>query len=86
MLAGRTPSRSSFQTHFDVDDLIFEDHLLSKIYTFWDRKSQALRFVCEQVVDRCIAEHLVAAPASVGVSIRKADASRQKLINRDDDG
>lgn len=69
-----------------IEDPVPDHSSLSKNRHGRFRESEALRFVFEQVVDRCIAEQLVGgAGFAVDASIVKADASRQKAINRDDD-
>lgn len=50
------------------------------------RESDTLRFVFEQVVERCIREGLVGgAGFAVDANVIKADASRQRVLDRDDD-
>jgi transposase len=50
------------------------------------RESDALRYVFEQVVERCMAEGFVGgAGFAVDASVVRADASRQTFMDRDDD-
>ena len=50
------------------------------------RQSDALRFVFEQVVERCMAAGLVGGIGmAIDASVVKADASRQQAMDRDDD-
>lgn len=50
------------------------------------RESETLRFVFEQVLERCIQEGLVGGEGfAIDASIVKADASRQRVLDRDDD-
>jgi transposase len=50
------------------------------------RESEALRYVFEQVVERCIAKNLVGGVGfAVDASVVRADASRQTFMDRDDD-
>ena len=50
------------------------------------RQRKALRFLFEQVVQRCIDEHLVGGEGfAVDASLVKADANRQQAMHRDDD-
>ncbi len=50
------------------------------------RDSDALRFVFEQVVERCISDGLVGGEGfAIDASVVKTDASRQSVLNRGDD-
>ena len=50
------------------------------------RESDALRFVFEQVLERCIREGLVSGEGfAIDASVVKADASRQRVLDCDDD-
>ena len=69
-----------------IEDQVPDHSTLSKNRHGRFRDSEALRFVFEQVVERCIGEGLVGGEGfAVDASVVKADASRQRARERDDD-
>jgi IS5 family transposase len=69
-----------------IEDKVPDHSTLSKNRHGRFRDSEALRFVFEQVVERCISEGLVGGEGfAVDASVVKADASRQRARERDDD-
>ncbi len=69
-----------------IEDKVPDHSTLSKTRHGRFRDSEALRFVFEQVVERCIGEGLVGGEGfAVDASVVKADASRQRARERDDD-
>ena len=69
-----------------IEDKVPDHSTLSKNRHGRFRDSEALRFVFEQVVERCIREGLVGGEGfAVDASVVKADASRQRGRERDDD-
>ena len=69
-----------------IEDKVPDHSTFSKARHGRFRASEALRYVFEQVVERCIAEHLVGGEGfAIDASVVRADASRQRAINRDDD-
>ena len=69
-----------------IEDPVPDHSTFSKARHGRFRESDTLRFVFEQVVERCIREGLVGgAGFAVDASIIKADASRQRVLDRDDD-
>ena len=69
-----------------IEDKVPDHSTFSKARHGRFRESDALRYVFEQVVERCIAEHLVGGEGfAIDASVVRADASRQRAINRDDD-
>jgi len=69
-----------------IEDKVPDHSTFSKTRHGRFRDSDALRFVFEQVLERCILEGLVGGEGfAVDASIIKADASRQQFIDRDDD-
>lgn len=69
-----------------IEDKVPDHSTLSKTRHGRFRDSEALRFVFEQVVERCISEGLVGGEGfAVDASVVKADASRQRARERDDD-
>jgi transposase len=69
-----------------IEDKVPDHSTLSKTRHGRFRDSEALRFVFEQVVARCIGEGLVGGEGfAVDASVVKADANRQRARERDDD-
>ena len=69
-----------------IEDKVPDHSTLSKTRHGRFRDSEALRFVFEQVVERCISEGLVGGEGfAVDASVVKADANRQRARERDDD-
>ncbi len=69
-----------------IEDPVPDHSTFSKARHGRFRESDTLRFVFEQVVERCIREGLVGgAGFAVDASVIKADASRQRVLDRDDD-
>jgi len=69
-----------------IEDKVPDHSTFSKNRHGRFRDSEALRFVFEQVVGRCIGEGLVGGEGfAVDASVVKADANRQRALNRDDD-
>ena len=69
-----------------IEDKVPDHSTFSKTRHGRFRDSDALRFMFEQVVERCIEERLVGgAGFAVDASVIKADANRQRVIDRDDD-
>lgn len=69
-----------------IEDKVPDHSTLSKTRHGRFRDSEALRFVFEQVVERCIVEGLVGGEGfAIDASVVKADASRQRARERDDD-
>jgi transposase len=69
-----------------IEDKVPDHSTLSKTRHGRFRDSEALRFVFEQVVERCIGEGLVGGEGfAIDASVVKADASRQRARERDDD-
>jgi len=69
-----------------LEDKVPDHSTFSKARHGRFRDSDALRFVFEQVVERCIERGLVGGSGfAIDASIIKADANRQKALVRDDD-
>jgi len=69
-----------------IEDKVPDHSTLSKTRHGRFRDSEALRLVFEQVVERCIREGLVGGEGfAIDASVVKADASRQRARERDDD-
>jgi len=69
-----------------IEDAVPDHSTFSKTRHGRFRESEALRYVFEQVVDRCMAEDLVGGVGfAVDASVVRADASRQTFMDRDDD-
>jgi hypothetical protein len=69
-----------------IEDKVPDHSTLSKTRHGRFRDSEALRFVFERVVARCISEGLVGGEGfAIDASVVKADASRQRARERDDD-
>ncbi len=69
-----------------IEDKVPDHSTLSKTRHGRFRDSEALRFVFEQVVERCINEGLVGGEGfAIDASVVKADASRQRARERGDD-
>jgi transposase len=69
-----------------IEDRVPDHSTFSKTRHGRFRDSEALRFVFEQVVERCIREGLVGGEGfAVDASVVKADANRRRAPNRDDD-
>ena len=69
-----------------IEDKVPDHSTFSKTRHGRFRESDALRFVFEQVVEKCIEERLVGgAGFAVDASVIKADANRQRVIDKDDD-
>ncbi len=69
-----------------IEDRVPDHSTFSKSRHGRFRDSEALRFVFEQVVERCIREGLVGGEGfAVDASVIKADANRGRALNRDDD-
>lgn len=69
-----------------IEDPVPDHSTFSKARHGRFRESDALRFVFEQVVERCIKEGFVgAAGFAIDASVIKADASRERALDRDDD-
>jgi len=69
-----------------IEDTVPDHSTFSKARHGRFRDSDALRYVFEQVVERCIEAGLVAGEGfAVDASVVRADASRQRVIDRDDD-
>ena len=69
-----------------IEDAVPDHSTFSKARHGRFRESDALRFVFEQVVERCIQEGFVGATGfAIDASVIKADASRQRVMDRDDD-
>ena len=69
-----------------IEDRIPDHSTFSKARHGRFRESDALRFVFEQVVERCIDRGLVGGSGfAIDASVIKADANRQRALDRDDD-
>lgn len=69
-----------------IEDAVPDHSTFSKTRHGRFRESEALRYVFEQVVERCMAEDLVGGVGfAVDASTVRADASRQTFMDRDDD-
>jgi transposase len=69
-----------------IEDPVPDHSTFSKTRHGRFRESEALRYVFEQVVERCMAEGLVGGVGfAVDASVVRADASRQTFMDRDDD-
>lgn len=69
-----------------IEDKVPDHSTFSKTRHGRFRESDALRFVFEQVVERCIQEGLIGGTGfAIDASVIKADASRQRILDRDDD-
>lgn len=69
-----------------IEDKVPDHSTFSKTRHGRFRESEALRYVFEQVVERCIREGFVGGEGfAIDASIVRADASRQRAIDRDDD-
>jgi transposase len=69
-----------------IEDKVPDHSTFSKARHGRFRESEALRYVFEQVVERCIAAGLVGGIGfAVDASVVRADASRQTFMDRDDD-
>jgi len=69
-----------------IEDAVPDHSTFSKNRHGRFRDSDTLRFVFEQVLERCIAEGLVGGEGfAIDASIVKADANRQRAWDRDDD-
>jgi len=69
-----------------IEDKVPDHSTFSKARHGRFRDSDVMRYVFEQVLERCILEGLVGGEGfAVDASIVKADASRQRFIDRDDD-
>ena len=69
-----------------IEDKVPDHSTFSKTRHGRFRDSDALRFIFEQVVERCIEERLVGgAGFAIDASVIKADANRQRVIDKDDD-
>jgi transposase len=69
-----------------IEDKVPDHSTFSKTRHGRFRESEALRFVFEQVVERCMAEGFVGGVGfAVDASVVRADASRQTFMDRDDD-
>jgi len=69
-----------------IEDAIPDHSTFSKNRHGRFRDSEALRFLFEQIVERCIAEGMVGGEGfAVDASVVRADANFEKAIKRDDD-
>lgn len=69
-----------------IEDRVPDHSTFSKNRHGRFRESQVLRYVFEQVLERCILEGLVGGEGfAIDASIVRADASRQRVADRDDD-
>lgn len=69
-----------------LEDKVPDHSTFSKARHGRFRESAALRYVFEQVVEKCIERRLVGGSGfAIDASIIKADANRQKALDRDDD-
>jgi len=69
-----------------LEDRVPDHSTFSKARHGRFRDSDALRYVFEQVVERCIERGLVGGSGfAIDASVIKADANRQKALDRDDD-
>ncbi len=69
-----------------IEDPVPDHSTFSKARHGRFRESDALRFVFEQVVERCIERGLVGGSGfAIDASVIKADANRQRALDRDDD-
>ena len=69
-----------------LEDKVPDHSTFSKARHGRFRESEALRYVFEQVVERCIGVGLVGGDGfAIDASVVRADASRQRALNRDDD-
>jgi len=69
-----------------IEDAVPDHSTFSRTRHGRFRESEALRYVFEQVVERCMAEDLVGGVGfAVDASVVRADASRQTFMDRDDD-
>ena len=69
-----------------LEDKVPDHSTFSKARHGRFRDSQTLRYVFEQVVERCIERGLVGGSGfAIDASIIKADANRQRALDRDDD-
>lgn len=69
-----------------LEDKVPDHSTFSKARHGRFRDSDALRYVFEQVVERCIERGLVGGSGfAIDASVIKADANRQKALDRDDD-
>jgi transposase len=69
-----------------IEDAVPDHSTFSKNRHGRFRESEALRFLFEQIVERCIAEGMVGGEGfAVDASVVRADANYEKAIKRDDD-
>ena len=69
-----------------IEDKVPDHSTFSKARHGRFRESDVLRFVFEQVLERCIQEKLVGGEGfAIDASIIKADANRQRVLDPDDD-
>ena len=69
-----------------IEDKVPDHSTFSKARHGRFRESDALRFVFEQVVERCIERGLVGGSGfAIDASVIRADANRQRALDRDDD-
>ena len=69
-----------------LEDTVPDHSTFSKARHGRFRESDALRYVFEQVVERCIEERLVGGSGfAIDASIVRADANRYRALNRDND-
>ncbi len=69
-----------------IEDKVPDHSTFSKARHGRFRESDVLRYVFEQVLERCIQENLVGGEGfAIDASIIKADANRQRVLDRNDD-